>query len=84
MLKIFDKISDAALPCILPIEIICGDCCGDARLPIRTNLTSDGRCAVCFGRSFEIASRLCGALAQHLQNSRKEEEIWTEIITEKF
>ncbi len=78
MLKIFDKVSDGALPVILPTEIICGDCSGDAKLPIRTNITNDCRCAVCGGRSYVLASRLCGALAQHLQNSRKEEEIWTE------
>lgn len=67
MLKIFAQISQQSLPVVTPTEIVCGDCAGDELLPIRTKLTGDGRCAVCGGRSYEIASRICEALARHLQ-----------------
>lgn len=70
MLKIFDRISSRSLPQVLPQEIICGNCCGEATLPIRTNITSDGRCAVCGGRSFVPASTVCEALARHLKHKK--------------
>lgn len=78
-----NRVSDAALPTELPTEIICGTCAGDAVLPNKTKLTTDGGCSGCGGRSFELASQICGALAEHLKNERKENfEIWTPIITE--
>lgn len=73
MIGIFDKVSKQALPRILKTEIVCGDCGGDELLPHRTNLTSDGSCAVCGGRSLVIASTLCEALARHLKNSKNNE-----------
>lgn len=70
MLNPFDKVSAKSLPREIAFEIICGDCAGEAILPIRTKLTSDGLCADCGGRSFVPASPLCEALAKHLRNQR--------------
>lgn len=82
--KFLNKISSGSLPRTTPTEIICGDCAGDALLPIRTNLTTTGACAVCGGRSFVMASPLARDLAQHLKTIRQENfEIWTPIITTK-
>ena len=75
MLKIFDTISKHSLPRITKTEIICGDCAGDELLPVRTNLTTTGACAVCGGRSFVIASLICEALSRHLKNQIKERQI---------
>jgi hypothetical protein len=67
ILDVLERISNFSMPQILPTEIICGDCCGNDLIPKITNLTSDNRCAVCDGRSFELASQICGALSQHLK-----------------
>lgn len=84
---IFDelnRVSDAALPTELPIQIVCGTCAGNDVLPNKTNLTSDGGCSACGSRSFVLASAICGALAAHLKEERKENfEIWTPILLEK-
>ena len=60
------------------VEIVCGDCsfrtdeAGDAELlPYRTFLAMDGRCYTCGGRSFVIASELCGALRRTITERRK-------------
>ena len=85
MLRIFDKVSGSSLPRVTPTQIICGDCAGDELLPKRTNLTTTGACAVCGGRSFVTAAPLAAALAQHISNKRKDEDIWkTEILHETF
>jgi hypothetical protein len=41
------------------VQIICGDCSGDAARPVRTCLDSSGRrCAQCGGTSYALASGL--------------------------
>ncbi len=40
---------------VIPITIICGNCCGDSLLPRRT-LFSNGRCQDCGSTSFVFAS----------------------------
>jgi hypothetical protein len=40
------------------IQIICGDCSGDADRPIKTYLDLHGNCARCGGRSYLLASSL--------------------------
>lgn len=84
-MKIFDKVSGSSLPRATAAEIICGDCAGDELMPLRTKLTTTGACAVCGGRSFVMAAPLAQALARHITNNRKDEEIWkTEILHEKY
>jgi hypothetical protein len=62
------------------VEIVCGDCSlrrdsvGNAELlPIRTLLSSDGRCYTCGGSSYVIASELCGTLCRTIRNRREAE-----------
>jgi len=38
------------------VQIICGDCCGDAESPLKTYLDRNGMCAKCGGRSYILAS----------------------------
>ena len=38
------------------VQIICGDCSGDAESPIKTYLSRGGDCAQCGGRSYMLAS----------------------------
>ena len=38
------------------VQIICGDCSGDAERPVKTYLDRRGNCAQCGGRSFMLAS----------------------------
>lgn len=45
-----------AEPLMMPVQIICGDCAGNGRRPVRTNLDRTGRCAQCGGRSYLLAS----------------------------
>ncbi|MCI0485554.1 MAG: hypothetical protein L0229_03035 [Blastocatellia bacterium] len=40
------------------IQIICGDCSGDSRIPVKTYLNRSGNCDQCGGRSFILASDL--------------------------
>ena len=40
------------------IQIICGDCSGDADRPVKTYLDLHGNCARCGGRSYILASSL--------------------------
>jgi len=67
----------------MPIQIICGDCsardgvAGDVELlPFRTFLGMDGRCYTCGGRSFVIASELCGQLSRTIRDRRKDDPAW--------
>jgi hypothetical protein len=61
----------------MPIQIVCGDCSGRANgtgdielLPLRTFLGVDGRCYTCGGRSYVIASELCGQLRRTITERR--------------
>ena len=38
------------------VQIICGDCCGDAKSPVKTYLDRSGNCGQCGGRSYMLAS----------------------------
>jgi hypothetical protein len=40
----------------LGVQIICGDCAGDGETPRKTYLDQTGRCCVCGGQSFVLAS----------------------------
>jgi len=40
----------------LGVQIICGDCAGDGESPRKTYLDQSGRCSVCGGQSFVLAS----------------------------
>ena len=40
----------------LGVQIICGDCAGDGETPRKTYLDQSGRCNVCGGQSFLLAS----------------------------
>ena len=60
------------------IEIVCGDCsvrvdeAGNTELlPLRTLLAVDGRCYTCGGRSFVVASQLCGALHRTITERKR-------------
>jgi hypothetical protein len=46
------------------IQIICGDCSGDADRPIKTYLDLHGNCARCGGRSYILASSLNASAMQ--------------------
>jgi len=61
-----------------PVEIVCGDCSGRLDeegnvdvLPVRTLLALGGYCYTCGGRSFVIASELCGALRRTITARRE-------------
>ena len=41
---------------MIGVQIICGDCSGDAESPLKTYLDRKGNCAQCGGRSFMLAS----------------------------
>ena len=41
---------------MIGVQIICGDCSGDAESPMKTYLDRTGNCAQCGGRSFMLAS----------------------------
>lgn len=43
-------------PLTMAVQIICGDCAGDGRQPLRTCLDRHGRCAQCGGSSYLLAS----------------------------
>jgi hypothetical protein len=65
----------------MPIQIVCGDCSEQADesgeielLPVRTVLGPDGRCYTCGGRSYVIASELCGQLARTITERRRSAE----------
>ncbi|QQS31873.1 MAG: hypothetical protein IPM50_09285 [Acidobacteriota bacterium] len=64
-----NRINKDSMPEVLQMKIVCGDCAGEGLLPIHTNLTTDGRCAECGGRSFEFASLVGTALARYLRNN---------------
>jgi hypothetical protein len=41
----------------IAVQIICEDCSGDAEIPLRTLLTKSGKCNICNGRSYMLASK---------------------------
>jgi hypothetical protein len=41
---------------MIGVQIICGDCSGDAERPLKTYVDRNGNCAQCGGRSFMLAS----------------------------
>lgn len=43
-------------PVIRRLEIVCLDCAGMQEPPQRTGMTQEGRCEVCGGRAFLLAS----------------------------
>lgn len=45
-----------AEPLTMGVQIICGDCSGEDRRPVRTLLDRRGRCAQCGGASYVLAS----------------------------
>ena len=58
-----------AAPLTMAVQVICGDCAGDGRLPIRTPLDQTGHCARCGGRSYLLAS----TVAAHRAEARAEQ-----------
>ena len=54
------------------VQIICGDCSGDAESPVRTYLDRSGNCAHCGGRSYMLASNRI-VYAYQLMDSRLSE-----------
>jgi len=75
MMNLFQyTIGAASMPGVTQINIVCGDCAGDELLPIKTKLTTDGRCAECGGRSYEFASLIGAALARYLRNNKEEKD----------
>lgn len=51
-------------PLTMAVQVICGDCAGDGRLPIRTSLDRSGHCARCGGSSYLLASIVASISAQ--------------------
>jgi cbb3-type cytochrome oxidase cytochrome c subunit len=47
------------------IQIICGNCAGDADRPERTYLDRDGNCSQCGGHSYVLASSLYAGSASY-------------------
>ena len=72
----------------MPIQIICGDCSvgadvtgGIELLPFRTFLSMDGRCYTCGGRSFVMASELCGQLRRTITQRRRFDPEWNQTVS---
>jgi hypothetical protein len=51
------------------VQIICGDCSGEGRIPAKTYLDRNGSCSRCGGRSYVLAAN-CALRIQHLTPSR--------------
>lgn len=47
------------------VQIICGDCSGEGRIPVKTYLDRNGNCSQCGGRSYLLAAN-CALRMQHL------------------
>jgi hypothetical protein len=66
-------ISDEAVPQVTTKQIVCGDCdkaAGFNRVPHKTFLTSEGRCADCGGLSYELAATVSLALTQTVRKAQ--------------
>jgi len=59
---------ESRLPRITLVSIYCLDCAGYELLPKKTFLTSAGRCAKCYGRSYVPASTWAPAIRARLQH----------------
>lgn len=46
------------------VQLICGDCAGEGRIPVKTFLDRNGNCSQCGGHSYILAANC--ALRQHL------------------
>ncbi len=62
-----DRLTGDTLPYITVTAIYCLDCAGDELLPLKTFLTSNGRCNKCFGRSYLLATACAPAIKRELQ-----------------
>lgn len=52
--------------------IICADCSDEERLlPVKTFLTAAGRCHNCFGRSYQLASRVGPEMSAAIRRTRE-------------
>ncbi len=54
------------------VQIICGDCSGEADSPVKTYLDRFGNCSSCGGHSYELAANRA-IYAYHLRATRLEE-----------
>jgi hypothetical protein len=43
-------------PLLISLQLICGDCCGDADIPRRTEMSIDSTCRDCGGRAYVLAA----------------------------
>lgn len=62
-----EPVTRAALPVVTGVQIVCGDCGGFALFPLKTLLTSDGRCSRCGGRNYVLAAKIGAALVRYLK-----------------
>lgn len=51
------------------VQIICGDCSGESRLPVKTYLDKNGNCSQCGGQSYILAAN-CALRIQALIGPR--------------
>ena len=68
-----EPVSKGAIPRVTQIQIVCGDCAGDALFPRKTLMMSDGACSRCGGRNIVLVAKLCGALVRHLRQGDSEQ-----------
>jgi RecJ-like exonuclease len=47
------------------VQIICGDCAGEGRIPVKTFLDKNANCSQCGGQSYLLAAN-CALRMQHL------------------
>lgn len=60
-----EPLSRAAVPHVTQTRIVCGDCSGDALVPVKTLLTADGNCSRCAGRNYVLAANITNALLRY-------------------
>lgn len=64
------QLTEARLDLVtMGVQIICGDCSGEGRIPVKTYLDRCGNCSQCGGRSFVLAAN-CALRIQHLTPPR--------------
>ena len=69
----FAQLSEPRTPlATLGVQIVCGDCSGENKIPVKTYLNRSGNCDQCGGHSFILASELAlhvlQARAAHMQS----------------
>lgn len=69
----FEPVSRASVPRLTAILIVCGDCGGDALVPLKTFMTDAGTCSRCGGGSFALAAKINSALVRHIHQQRQGE-----------